>query len=242
MEFNEVGLFRGEDYQVNEYITIHHPTLKEIFDYGEQKYWSVTSTICATPSDLKHQLFDTYGFYFNEVDEFDLFCMLASGFEKENIKIFFGDLDFSKLYIRENEKTGLREIFDKDSGFVIDKVIYTIITEYIRKINGLKKNLETAGNEIARKMLIEESRRNYMFNQNKPFKPMLLPMVLTMVNCADFKYNYSNVWDMPLYAFLDSVKRIMHMKNVGYTMLGVYTGNIMVDKLDKKDLDWFSEI
>jgi len=242
MEFNEVGLFRGEDYQVNEYITIHHPTLKEIFDYGEQEYWNTSSIICATPSDLKHQLFDTYGLYFNEVDEFDLFCMLAGGFDKEKIKIFFGGLDFSKLYIRENEKTGLREIFDKDSGLVIDKVIYTIITEYIRRINGLKKNLETAGNEIARKMLIEESRRNYMHNQNKPFKPMLLPMVLTMVNCADFKYNYSNVWDMPIYSFLDSVKRIMHMKNVGYTMLGVYTGNIMADKLDKKDLDWFSEI
>ena len=64
---DEVGLFRGEDYAVNQYITLHQPTLKEIFDFGEQEYWNFISVVCATPSDFKHQLFDG-GLYFNEVE------------------------------------------------------------------------------------------------------------------------------------------------------------------------------
>lgn len=242
MVFDEVGLFRGEDYAVNQYITLHQPTLKEIFDFGEQEYWNFISVVCATPSDFKHQLFDGYGLYFNEVDEFDLFCMFAGSFDKQRSQLIFGDLDFQKLSIRENKDTNLREIFDENSGLVIDKMIYTIITEYLRKLNGLKRNHEVPGTEGTRDWLIEESRDIAKDNKDKEFKSFLMPIISALVNCGDFKYDYFNVWNLPIYAFLDSLKRIQHMKNIGYLMNGIYSGNILAKNIKKKELDWFCEM
>lgn len=242
MVFNEVGLFRGEDYLLNQYITLNHPTLKQIFDFGEQEYWNIVSYICATPSDCKHQLWDSQKLYFDKVDEFDFFCMIAGNLEYEKCKIIFGDLDFQKLSIGVNTKSEQKIIFDQNSDLVIDKMIYTIITEYIRKINGMKKNIEIAGNEMTRKWLIDESRmksENYKKEENKS---LLLPIISALVNCADFKETYKTVWDMPIYAFFDSMKRIQHAKSIGYTMTGIYTGNIIAKDINKKELDWFREL
>lgn len=242
MEYNEPNLYRGRDYVLNEHITLHHPTLQQIFDYGEQKYWNFISLVCATPSDLKHQLFDNFGRYFNEVDEFELFCMICGGFDKKTSSIIFGELNFQTLSLGTNPKINSYIIFDPSSDLVIDSVIYTIITEYIRKINGLKKNIEIPGTIGTRDFLIEESRINAGFNSNKEFKSILLPIISTLVNCADFKYNYDNVWEMPIYAFLDSVKRIQHTRNIGYTMTGIYNGNIDISKINRKELDMFGEV
>lgn len=239
MAFNEVGLFRGDDYHLNQYITLRHPTLEQIFDYGEQEYWSIAQLICATPSDLKHQLWDGYKFYFDKVDEFDLFCMLAGSFAKEKINIIFNGLDFSTLYIRDNQNTGMKEIFDKDSGMVIDKVIYTLIVDYIRKINGLKKNCEVPGNDGTRTWMIDDSRNQSKLYQEKPFNSIILPMMSTLVNCEGFKYNHFTVGKLPIYSFLDSAKQILHIKNVGYLTSAVYSGNIDMKSINKKELDLF---
>lgn len=242
MIFNEVKLFRGEDYPINQYITLRHPTLKQIVEFGEDEYWSLLSSICVTPSDVKHQLFDSCGLYFDQVEEFDLFCMFAGSFEHEKCKIIFGDLDFQKLSIGVNTKSEQKVIFDKNSDLVIDKMIYMLIVDYIRKINGMKKNIEIAGNDVTRKFMIDDSRRQASSYKKQENKSLLLPIISGLINCADFKYDYQTVWDMPIYAFFDSMKRIQHMKSIGYTMFGIYSGNIQYDKINKKELDWFGEL
>lgn len=244
MTFSENNLCRGRDYVVNKNIVLHHPTLDQMFDpdYGEEKYWNFVSAVCATPADLKHQLFDNCGKNFDQVDEFDLFCMLCGGFEKSTSGIIFGDLDFQKLSLGINQKTQQKVIFDPDSDLVIDKAVYTIITEYLRKVDGLKKNVEHAGNDLTRKIMIDLSRSDAKRNGDKPFTSILMSSISALVNCADFKYNYDTVWDLPIYAFLDSRKRILHSKNINYTLQGIYAGTIVADKIDKKELDWLGEI
>lgn len=242
MLFNEVKLFRGEDYPINQYITLHHPTLKQIFDFGEEEYWNVMSSICVTPSDVKHQLFDSCNLYFDQVDEFDLFCMFAGGFKHERYKIILGNLDFQKLSFGVNTKTNQKVIFDTESDLIIDKMVYMLITDYIRKINCMKKNIETAGNDITRNIMIDDSRRQANSYKKAESKSQLLPIISSLVNCADFKYDYKTVWDMPIYAFFDSMKRIQHMRGIGYTMYGIYSGNVDTSKLNKKELNWFSEL
>ena len=79
---------------------------------------------------------------------------------------------------------------------------------------GLKKNLEVAGNKYTKQILIDEARLLQERNKDKPYQSNLVPLISAMVNSAEFKYNHSNVYDLPIYVFMDSVKRIQKIKKL----------------------------
>ena len=95
LEPSDLLLYFGDDYVINEHITIHQPIVDEIIPC-EKEYFSAVYTLTATSSDLKSQLFDM-GLDWNEIEQYELFRMLAPTLPKERTQILFGDLDFSKM-------------------------------------------------------------------------------------------------------------------------------------------------
>ena len=55
-EIDQLQLYFGDPYVINEYITIKQPSIGQIMEYGEKKYYSMVHTITAIPSDMKYQL------------------------------------------------------------------------------------------------------------------------------------------------------------------------------------------
>ena len=52
---DELQIYRGKDYVVNDYITIRHPILDEIADYGEREYLSLITSLTTTQRDIMNQ-------------------------------------------------------------------------------------------------------------------------------------------------------------------------------------------
>ena len=64
-----------------------------------------------------------------------------------------------------------------------------------------------------------------------------------MINCEGFKYNHTQVWDMKINAFMDSVKRIYKIKNAELLLQSGYSGfGISLKDVDKKQLNWLGEL
>ena len=57
-EIDQLQLYFGDPYVINEHITIKQPNIGQIMEYGERKYYQMVHTITAIPSDMKSQLFD----------------------------------------------------------------------------------------------------------------------------------------------------------------------------------------
>lgn len=111
---DELQIFRGKDFVVSDNITIHCPTLSDICEYGEQKYFNMVSSLTSVGADLKWQLYDA-GVDYTTVDDFELFSnILIKNLKLEDTSIIFGDLDFSKfgMFINtsNNEKCMAQEI------------------------------------------------------------------------------------------------------------------------------------
>ena len=51
-EMYEPSLMRGRDFKINDKITIHMPSVGDIIDYGEQKYFQLVYLFCSTSSSL----------------------------------------------------------------------------------------------------------------------------------------------------------------------------------------------
>lgn len=50
-EIDELQLYFGDDYVINDYISLKQPTIDQIVKYGERKYFSMIHTLTAIPSD-----------------------------------------------------------------------------------------------------------------------------------------------------------------------------------------------
>lgn len=240
--FDKLQLFRGKDYKVNDYITIHHPTLEEICEFGEAKYFNVLSCFVATPSNFKVQL-DDMGVDYTKISEYELFLMFCGGLTPDSTSIFFGDeLDFSSFRLYKNKETGEPILYHMAYDYVIDKVIATIISSYLRTIHFIERKVDIPGNANTRKYIIDSERRRQNRMRNRPYESMLVDLVSAMVNCEQFKYNHKTIWQLPVYTFYDSVRRIQKIKDCNYMMQGIYAGTVDPKKIPQDKLDWMGSI
>lgn len=241
---DNLAIYRGQDFRVNQYITLHHPTLGEICDFGEETFWTTCKNLVSTPADMKVAIYDNLHIWWDELTCFDLFLYTYKSFTKEQTSIILGDLDLSEFLIYQDNDTKKVVLRDPNSGLVIDEVTYEVITGFIRKICGFKKNMEVGADNNTKFAMIEADRDDLYFEKQKShgFTSLLLPMVSSMINSSGFKYNYKEVWDMPIFAFMDSVKRIQSIDQYKNYMRGIYSGCIDGSKISNKSLDWMRDL
>ena len=236
---DELQIYRGRDYIINDKITIHQPTLNEICDFGEEKYFSFISTMTAIPVDYILQL-ENIGIKYEDLSDFDMFIMTAKSIQQNDSCLLFGDIDFSKFELFKNNENQQVVLIDKENDIIIDRYIYTLIVDYIRKANNIKRNNVICGNKAMRNYLLMKAEKRLKNKQS--FRSVLKPLISAMINTKEFKYGHNEVWNMKINAFMDSIQRIQLIKNFEQTMQGIYAGNLDVKKISKSQLNWLKEL
>lgn len=235
---DELSVLFGDEYPINDYISMKQPTLGEIIAIGEQEYFTVLHTLCAIPSDMKSRLWDL-GIDYEEMEDFELFVKLISTIPKEYSTLFFTEeIDFQNLTPSINKDTGDLVLCNFDNGLIIDKYAYLQIVGYLRYLHDMKPKIEKAGNKETKKLLIELDRQDIEMNKNKPFKSFFVPLIIAMVNTEEFNYDYETIKNLNIGAFMASVKQIQHKKNVMALLQGCYSGMIDTSKIKTKELAW----
>ena len=239
LQVDELQLYFGDDYIINDYITISQPTIGDIIKYGEASYFSTVHTLTAIPSDLKSQLWDM-GFDWTEMEDFELFMLLSQTLTPDRTSLLFGDLDFSKLRPYPNQVNGDIVLADKETGIIIDKMIYMRIMSYLRKLHNITPKVEKAANKMTKKILIEEDRTKIRLNKEKPFKSYLLPLISSVKVKQGYTKDY--VRNMGLYEFFDDIARMQVINNADHLLSAAYAGTIDMKKINKQELNWMKEL
>ena len=242
---DELKIYRGEDYVVSNYIKIHQPTLNEICDYGERDYYSMVYNLTATPQSMKVQLWDM-GIDYTTITPFELFYnILYKAYPKEKTSIIFGDLDFTRFQVmqrKDDESILLYQVID-NQPVIIDEFTYNVIMDYLRQVHIIHKDEKIPANNTTKMILIEDDREEYEKNKNKEYHSQLKNMVSAMINSEGFKYNHSEVWNMKINAFMDSVKRISKIKNADLLLQSGYSGfGVNLKEVSNKQIDWLGEL
>ena len=241
LENDPLLIFRGKDFVINDKITIHQPTLDEICEWGEKKYWSLVYTVTSTPTDMKLQLHNI-GVDWNEIDDFQGFLYIYQVLTNDFTKILFGDLNFLDYYIAQNSENEEIVLYNPKTDSVIDKSIYTLITDYIRFAHGLTKNEERAMNNTTKRVLLEEAEEIQNREKDKQHESLLLSLISTMCCMEGFKYNHNDVWQMKINAFIDAVRKVQKIKNVDLLLQSGYSGfGVDLKKINKKELNYFGD-
>ena len=235
LDVDELQLYFGDDYIINDYIKITQPQIGQVVDYGEAQYFSMVHTLTAIPSDMKSQLWDLE-LDWTEVEDFQLFMMLVQTLTPDKTSILFGDLDFSKLRPFQNNQNGDIVLADKETGIVVDQMIYLRIMSYLRKLHNITPKVEKAANKMTKKILIEEDRQRILHAKDKPFKSYLLPLISAIKVKQGYTKDY--VRNMGLFEFFDDVARAQVINNADHLLSGAYSGMMDLKKVNKKEFNW----
>lgn len=238
LDVPELELYFGDDYIINDKIKIHQPLIGELVKC-EREYFSMIHTLTAISSDMKSQLWDM-GLDWCEIEDFDLFMMLSQSLTPDKTGILFGDLDFSKMRPFRSNQNDEIVLADKESGVIIDKLIYTRIVNYLRKLHNITPKVEKTKSKTVKKWLIEEDRKKIETAKAKPFKSYLLPLISSIKVKQGYTKDY--VRNMGLYEFFDDLARAQIICNAEHLLNGAYSGMMDMKKVDKKDFNWMREL
>lgn len=239
LEVDELALYFGDPYVVNDYITITIPKLGEVVKYGERQYYSMIQTVTAIPSEMKSQLWDM-GLDWTQLTDFQLFMMLVPTLPQEKTSILFGDLNFQTMRPFENKDNDTIFLGDPETGVKIDELAFGKMHSYLCSAHNLTKKVEKAANEFTKKFMIDEDRQKLKYNAKQPYKSFLKPLI-TSVKCR-MGYTLDYVKNMGLVEFFDDLNRLQIIVNADALLQGSYSGMVDTSKIPKKHFDWCREI
>lgn len=231
-------MYFGQDYKVNDYITIHNPKVGEVIEFGERKYFAVVNSLTCIPSDMKSQLFDM-GIDYEELPDYELFIMLSRTLKPDDTQLLFGELDFSSFQVAQNENGQL--ILINADGFIIDELAYMKICGYLRKYHNIIPKIEKAATKTTKKLLIQLDRDNIAKAQKEEYKSQFKTLVSAMMRYPGFKYKSSELKELTLYEFMDTVKGAQIYVSTTALLGGMYSGMCDMSKINRKEFNWMRD-
>ena len=240
---NPPSLIYSKEYRINDLVSVHVPTIAEIYEYGETDYYNICQLLTAVPYDLMVQL-DDIGIDYEDISEYELFLSLFESFliQGLDISIVLRIDNINELFEGEHTETKDRVILNKDGRVVIDKLIAYDIAEGIRKIHFWKRNESKAGNQEAKEYILQRKRLKLMRAQRKKQPSFLDESIIKMVNTEDFKYDYESVLDLSIYKFNASLHQIPKKRDWDHLMSGAYAGTVDMGKINVEKSHWLSNL
>lgn len=240
-EYDELKMYFGEPFYINDKISINIPTIGEIVEYGEREYYNMVYTLTCIPSDMMSQL-DDLGIDYMEISDFELFMMLTRGLTQESTQVLFGNLDFTKFEPYLNQLNNETILYDVENDIVIDRLIYSKLVDYLRKVHSIKPKVRKAANKTTKKILIQLDREKLAKSKKEPYKSQLKDLISAMMRFPGFKYKKNELKECGLYEFMDLVQGAQIYVSTTALLQGSYSGMIDTSKIDKKEFNWMRNL
>ena len=217
--------------------------------YSQEKTSIIFGDLDFTKFQVMQRKDDESIFLYQEVPVGDIYNL-----EYEFVYHFSNLLDASRFVgcevdelIEELSKSNRYNDFIFDNvqfeSVIIDEYTYNMIVDYICKSHFIERDFKIPMTKSAKMILIEDAREEMEANKNKEYHSTLKNLVSAMINSEGFKYNHSQVWDMKINAFMDSVKRIGKIKNAQLLLQSGYSGfGVNLKEINNKQLDWLGEL
>lgn len=245
IDFNPLQLYFGEDYIVNDQITIHQPCIQDFVDYGDANIYSTIAPFTCNTTSYRVQLYDM-GIDWNKITNQELFAMLIKTINPKYSKLIFGDIDFScfDLYSKHTEVGEEIVLYDRIHGIEIDDNTREKMCRYIQfMFNSFPPEEEFTSNNVLKQDLINNDRQKQL-NQKKKKKSdsNLLSMISFCLNHPGFPYKKDELRKVCIVEFMDSVQRLQIYETTHALYGGMYSGFIDTSKIDKNQFNFMRDV
>ena len=78
-DIDELKIYRGSDISITDKIIVTQPTIDQIIEFGEKRYFQAIHCLTGVGADFKWQLWDYFGIDYTTIDDFELFKKMIWG-------------------------------------------------------------------------------------------------------------------------------------------------------------------
>nr|DAS03938.1 MAG TPA: hypothetical protein [Bacteriophage sp.] len=246
--FDKLRMYFGEDYTING-ITISIPTIGDILEIGEARFYQAVSPFLNNPTSIRVLLYDVFKMDWNKTKDIEVFYIMSQMVkDKEPLKLLFKNIsfeDFKLINAKKNE-------FEKDykwlalvspsQNILIYEDQYLEIAEFIRDMLNVHPKTEKAKGKTTKHWMLQEDRMKAEQNQNEENKSTLLPLVSACVNHPGFKYKLEELKQVNICQFMDSVQRIQKYEQGVAAMHGIYGGFVNAKDIPQDLINFMSDL
>lgn len=253
IEFDNLQMYFGEPYVidlegVSGSITVYQPTIGDIIAIGEKTFYSTLNVFTTNTTSHKLELWEN-GIDWNEMSDFELFCMYKVLINPKVSYLMFKDLDFSKFEIFQktvDDKVCL-VLYNEEEDIEINEMVYHHISQYLRNVFNTFPEEKITNDNIMKKWFIDKEKRQLTRDKEKLDKGeidsySIQPVVSACVNHPGFKYKLHELKELGVCAFYDSVKRLQVYENTTALMKGMYSGMIDAKSINADDYNFMKKI
>lgn len=246
--FDKLKMYFGKDYTING-ITISIPTIGDILEIGEARFYQAVSPFLNNPTSIRVLLYDVFKMDWNKTKDIEVFYIMSQMVkDKEPLKLLFKNIsfeDFKLINAKKNE-------FEKDykwlalvspsQNILIYEDQYLEIAEFIRDMLNVHPKTEKAKGKTTKHWMLQEDRMKAEQNQNEENKSTLLPLVSACVNHPGFKYKLEELKQVNICQFMDSVQRIQKYEQGVAAMHGIYGGFVNAKDIPQDLINFMSDL
>jgi hypothetical protein len=237
IEFDKLKLFFGEPYEidlegVDGKITMRQPTIGDVVEIGEKKFYASLNAFITNTTSFRLQLWEQ-DIDWNDISDFDLFIMLVGTADKEVYNLFLPEINFANFGIFQKQLSDSEEkvnvLYDVENKIEINEQVYFHISQYLRNVFNIYPDEKLTKDAIMKKWFIEKDRRELRNREYKAKKggdedSGLISLVSACCNHPGFKYKSSELKELNVFQFYDSVKRLQIYESTVALNHGMYSG------------------
>lgn len=246
--FDKLKMYFGEDYTING-ITISIPTIGDILNIGESKFYQAISPFLSNSTSIRVLLYNVFKKDWNKTKDIEVFYILYQLLEdKEPLKLLFKDFSFDGFELIQARKNvddpeyNHLALFNKNKNTIIYDDEYMEIAEYIREIMNIHPKVEKAKGKTTKHWILQEDRIKTQQEKGKRNESTLFPLVSSCVNHPGFKYKLEELKQVNICQFMDSVNRIQKYEQGVAAMSGIYSGFVSAKDIPQDLINFMGDL
>ena len=243
-EFDRLKMYFGYDYTTKNGIIIRQPTLGEIIEVGEKKFYETLNVFVANPTSFRLPLWKM-GIDWCKLTDFELFCILYQNIDKDICKLFLPECQIYdyKVYSEQiDEDTSDVVLYNPENESIIRNIDYLEISQYLRTMFNIFPKIEYAAGKATRESIIWEDEQNANKNKDEGYSSSLQPLVSSCLNHPGFKYKKSELKEVGICEFMDSVNRLQVYENTRALLSGSMSGFCDTSKVPKESFNFMRDL
>lgn len=248
IEFDKLKMYFGFPYVIDlesaeGSITVSVPTMRTFIELGEKRFLQTINVFTTNTTEYRVVLWDA-GIDWNEISDFDLFCMLYKQIDPEISQLIFKGIDFNdfELYKRDDKVV----LYNDKLNIEINEEVYQHIAQYLRIIFRITPSEKITKDKFLKEMYINKDRAEAENKKKKKDKDeqsgSIQPLISACVNHPGFKYKLQEVLDLGIYEFYDSVGRLNVYESTTAVLKGMYSGMVDGSKFKSEDFNFMKEL
>lgn len=246
--FDKLRMYFGEAYTING-ITISIPTIGDILDIGESKFYQAISPFLSNSTSIRVLLYDVFKKDWNKTKDIEVFYILYQLLEdKEPLKLLFEDFSFDGFELIQARKNiddpeyNHLALFNQEKNMIIYDDEYMEIAEFIRAMMNVHPKVEKAKGKTTKQWILQEDRMKAGQDNKKKGTSTLLPLVSSCINHPGFKYNLEELKQVNICQFMDSVNRIQKYEQGTAALHGIYGGMVSAKDIPEDLINFMGDI